>query len=74
MEEKLPSKHAKHFSILGLSLHIGIFIVVSVLFFILLGLYLDRRFGTLPLFLIIGVIMSLIASMFEVYRIIKSLK
>ena len=74
MEEKPVKKHASSFSILGPALHIGFFIVFSVLIFVLAGLWLDKKFETLPLFLILGVIASLAVSMVEVYRIIRSLK
>ena len=73
-QEKPALTPAKHFSLVGLSLHIGIFIAVCVLFFILAGIYLDSKFGTMPLFLILGVILSMIVNAFEIYRIIKSLK
>ncbi|KKU52054.1 MAG: hypothetical protein A3H69_04700 [Candidatus Sungbacteria bacterium RIFCSPLOWO2_02_FULL_47_9] len=71
MDKGNEHKHAASFSLLGSSLHIGFFIVVSVLFFVLAGVWLDKKFNTVPLFIILGVLLSLAASMYEVYRIIR---
>ena len=71
MTENNTTTHARHFSLLGSALHIGFYIVASVLLFLLIGIWLDRTFGTMPLFIILGVLMSLFVSLYEVYRIIR---
>jgi len=48
----------------------GIDIAISVLAGVLLGSYLDGRFGTSPLLLIVGLFVGLIAGFYTTYRII----
>jgi F0F1-type ATP synthase assembly protein I len=38
-----------------------------------LGYFADRLFGTLPLFLLVGLVFGFVASLFYVYRVLKSL-
>jgi ATP synthase protein I len=38
-----------------------------------LGFFADRLFGTLPLFLLVGLVLGFVASLFYVYRALKSL-
>ena len=38
-----------------------------------LGYFADRLFGTLPLFLLVGLVFGFVASLFYVYRALKSL-
>jgi ATP synthase protein I len=38
-----------------------------------LGFFVDRLLGTLPLFLLIGLVMGFVASLIYVYRALKSL-
>ena len=56
----------------GLALQLGFTISIPLVLFILLGLWADKRWGTLPLFTILGVILSLIFTVYEMMRIIKS--
>lgn len=71
MEEDKTSKHGSSFSLIGSSLHIGFFIVVTAVLFLAGGVWLDKKLGTTPLFIIAGILLSLAASMFEVFRIIR---
>lgn len=71
MEEQ-NTPRGSTFSLVGTSLHIGAFVAGSAVAFILAGVWLDRKFGTIPLFILLGVFCSFAASGFEVYRIIRA--
>lgn len=46
----------------------GIQFVVALLLFLYLGQWVDRRFGTAPLFLVLGVFVGAGASFYSMYR------
>lgn len=56
----------------GVALQLGFSIAIPLVVFILLGLWVDKRLGTLPLFVILGVILSLVVTVYEMWQIIKS--
>ncbi|OHA05837.1 MAG: hypothetical protein A2934_04920 [Candidatus Sungbacteria bacterium RIFCSPLOWO2_01_FULL_47_10] len=72
--ETHSEKKNEGFSLVGYALHVGFAICTIVLVCVAGGIWLDRYFGTLPLFLLSGVVLSLIASAYEVLRIIKSIQ
>jgi len=47
---------------------VGFQLVGSILLFLYLGRWVDRRVGTEPLFLLLGVFIGLAASIYSVYR------
>jgi len=47
---------------------VGIQFAVSILFFLYVGQWLDRKFGTAPWLLIIGVFVGAAASFYSMYR------
>lgn len=53
-----------------LGLELGFLIALPLAGCLLAGLWLDKRFGTLPLFTIVFIIASLFASVLEVVKII----
>lgn len=55
---------------MGLGLELGFMIVIPLVGFMLLGLWADKSFHTLPLFTIIGLIIGLISSIVEVIKVI----
>lgn len=59
---------SKEFSALRLSFQLGYTIVIPLVIFTLVGVFLDRYFHTSPLFLFIGLIISIIASTYGVYK------
>lgn len=67
--EKLSSKTLVTVS---LALQLGFSIAVPLLVLIGGGIWLDRRFGTMPLLTITGVIISMAVSVIEIYQIIKA--
>ncbi len=54
---------------LGIGFTLGLILGAPVL----LGFVLDRVVGTLPLFLLLGLVMGFVGSLYYVYRAIKSL-
>jgi len=52
---------------------VGWFIGVSILVGVLGGLWLDDRFGTRPLFVIIGLVLGLIVAGYGVYQMLLPL-
>lgn len=55
--------------LIGLALQFAFTILGSLIIFGWLGLWLDSRFGTKPLFLLIGVVLSFIAIGYNLYEI-----
>ena len=64
-EEKFEIVYA-----ISLITQIGITVSVITILFIGLGYWADGYFGTLPIFVIIGAILSFLFSMFSVYRLV----
>lgn len=60
----------KDFSALKLSFQFGYIIVIPLVIFALSGVFLDRYLKTSPLFLFIGIILSIIISTIGIYRTI----
>ncbi len=49
---------------------LGFLIAVPIAAFLLLGLFADRFFGTYPLFLILGIIVGIAITIYEVYNLL----
>ena len=64
-EEKFKIAYA-----VSLITQIGVTVSVIAVSFIALGYYADRYFDTLPIFVLIGAVLSFILSMFAVYRLV----
>ncbi|MCK5084742.1 MAG: AtpZ/AtpI family protein [Candidatus Pacebacteria bacterium] len=64
-EEKFQIAYA-----MSLITQIGVTVSVITVSFIGLGYYADRYFDTLPVFVIIGAVLSFALSMFAVYRLV----
>lgn len=58
----------KEFSAIRLSLQFGYTIVIPLVIFLLIGIFLDNHFKTSPLFIFIGVILSIVISSFGIYK------
>lgn len=70
MDNGNPNTKNQFFRALSLGLELGFLIVAPLVGFLLLGLFLDRKLGTTPIFLISLVILSLIVSFVEVRLLI----
>ena len=64
-EEKFKIAYA-----ISLITQIGVTVSVITILFIGLGYYIDNYFNTLPIFVIIGAILSFLLSMFAVYYLV----
>lgn len=67
---KNNSQKTKFLYALSLGLELGFLIVLPLIFFLFLGLFLDRQFKTAPLFLIFLIILSIIVTIFDVRYLI----
>lgn len=56
----------------GVAMQLGFSIALPLVFFIGVGIWLDKRYGLMPLFTITGVLLSLVVSVLEIYQVIKS--
>lgn len=54
----------------SLGLELGFLIAAPLVIFVFLGVFLDRKFHTLPLFLITFILLSIITTIFEVRNLI----
>lgn len=59
------------FYALGLLTKLGVSIVVIAASFILVGIYLDRYFGTNYIFVLIGLILSIVVSIYNIYWLLE---
>ena len=60
------SNGANFFYAISLGLELGFLIVLPLVVFLLLGLFIDRKFNTFPIFLILFIIGGMVATIFEV--------
>lgn len=65
-EEKFKIAYA-----IGLITQIGVTVSVITISFIWLGYYADGYFNTLPVFTLIGAVLSFALSMFAVYKLVS---
>lgn len=52
-------------------LHLGVVMAVSVVTFALVGQWVDRRLGTAPAFLVVGVLIGIFAGGYWSYRMLE---
>ena len=69
LPEKQKSK-GKIFYALSLGMELGFLIAIPLVVFLLLGLFLDRKFRTFPIFLICGIITGLGATFLDIYYLV----
>src|ERR1700712_4450100 len=55
--------------LIGLSLQLGSTVVGALVIFLLGGIWLDRRLGTSPLFLLVGMVLAFIAIGYNLYEL-----
>jgi F0F1-type ATP synthase assembly protein I len=66
----MPNLNSKSARALSMGLELGFLIAFPLILFLLAGLWLDKKFGTLPLFIIIALILNMIFTVFNVKKII----
>ena len=61
----------KKISIPSIILEVGYEISIPLVLCVIAGVWLDKKFGTLPLFLLLGIFISLFITGFGIYKILK---
>jgi hypothetical protein len=57
-------------SVLSLGMGLGLLVATPLVLFLLFGLFLDKKFGTLPLFLIVFILLSFLVVAYEIRNFI----
>lgn len=57
-------------NIIFLGLKIGLVITIPLIGFLLLGILLDKKLDTFPIYLILGIVTGLISAIYMVYKVI----
>lgn len=76
MDVEKSENHVKNeptWSALSLAWNLGYTIAIPIVVLALGGRFLDKRFDTSPLFLLLGVLLSIIISTLGVYRKVKKI-
>ncbi|OGI27128.1 MAG: hypothetical protein A2359_02615 [Candidatus Moranbacteria bacterium RIFOXYB1_FULL_43_19] len=66
--KEINRKNEKQFSALGLAWNLGYTIAVPIVVLALLGRFLDKKLGTSPFLLLLGVLLSIAISSWAVYK------
>ena len=61
-------------AVIAMALQVGFSTAISAIAFILGGLWLDKRLGTIPLFTLIGSALGLVVALYLVWQIVKPLQ
>ncbi len=72
LEQKKPHKKVNPASLTD-SLNIGMYLVAPLLCGVLLGILLDNKFGTKPVFVLIGIFFGVLGSFFNLIKVVKSI-
>lgn len=67
---KKERNNSNFFYALSLGLELGFLIALPLVLFLALGLFLDNRFKTFPIFLISFIILGMAATFFDVYYLV----
>jgi F0F1-type ATP synthase assembly protein I len=69
-----PAKNQKNrfqlFYAIGLGLELGFLIALPLVIFLLLGIYLDKKFQTFPTFLVFAIIIGIVLTFLDVYYLV----
>jgi F0F1-type ATP synthase assembly protein I len=60
----------KNLNTMYLGLKIGLLITIPLIGFLLLGILLDKKLDTFPIYLILGIVTGLISAVYMVYKVI----
>lgn len=73
MKKENDKKAAGQGLVFSLAFELGFMIAVPVAIFSLLGGFLDRKLETSPIFILIGIFVSIFVSGYSIYQKIKSI-
>lgn len=68
----MPAPLPKLLLAVGRAAQLGFAIALPLVALIFLGLWLDKRWGTAPIFVITGIVLSLILTAYQMRQLIKS--
>jgi len=68
----LPDHDKKDVKVVGLAAGLGFSVVVSLVFFIGLGLVLDQWLDTTPVFTLIGIAIGLVAAGYQLWELVQA--
>jgi F0F1-type ATP synthase assembly protein I len=71
MAKKREGFSKEEFSALKLAWELGYTITIPLVILVLVGRFLDKRFDTSPIFLLAGILLSMITSVVGIYRTVK---
>jgi F0F1-type ATP synthase assembly protein I len=71
LKSSISGEKRKFYYIVAIGGQVTILLVGPVVFCLLLGFWLDSYFHTSPFFIILGVILGFIGSIFNVFRVMK---
>ena len=69
----MSKKNIKSFYALSIAWQLGFLIILPISGFLLLGFYIDKFFNTQPLFIIIGLFISIVVTIYEIYYLLLPL-
>jgi len=61
-------------AVIAMALQVGFSTAIAATLFIGGGVWMDRRYGTAPLFILVGAALGLISSLYLVWQIVKPLQ
>jgi F0F1-type ATP synthase assembly protein I len=65
-----PNSNSKSAQALSMGLELGFMIALPLIIFLVAGVFIDKKFGTLPLFTIVALVLNMIFTIFNVKKII----
>jgi len=59
------------FYALVVAMQLGLFIMLPIVGFLFLGIWMDKSFGLSPLFLVIGLVVGFVITVYETYHMLR---
>ena len=66
----LTQNNFKKFYAISLAWQLGFFIVLPIVGFLFLGFWVDKAFGTTPFFMLVGLLIGIVGSVYETYHLL----
>jgi ATP synthase protein I len=73
--ERKEEKHQKKeiYNLLSLIMDVGVTMAVSIVLFVLLGSWLDKKYGYKAFFTVVGIFLGIGGGFYNTYRLLKKL-
>ena len=69
--EDKPKRNLSKSELVSLAFELGYMIAFPIVIFAFLGSWLDKRFGTVPLYTVLGVVLAVVSTTIWIYRKFK---